>query len=329
MIRSLSAFMALLAFGAAPNSKAQTELQLGEAEMRVAYVQSVKSPDQWNCKATPRYDTGVPMNHLLSMNFNVNDVVARFQTAANLEGKLYHSNIVMVGTLLPDNVKETAKIKLDQLTDATFDPLPDWAEWGDASKDFYELSIVPNSAPKSDKSYRLVGTKMSGFGVEDWECAVLKKNAPKLKPKAVAEPTFTPKLQSNLPPVTASYAEHQSALRRLTPLTSASDDVCNELIRRMKSTQGRNSGEWGERWWLMFEAASRSNNRACNSVPVAFNDQIKAELASIAPRYSPPVAPSASSNSNWCDETCQRQKTIRDNTPLRCYVKDGRRICNK
>lgn len=30
-----------------------------------------------------------------------------------------------------------------------------------------------------------------------------------------------------------------------------------------------------------------------------------------------------------CDSTCQRQKVIRDNTPLRCYVKDGRRICDK
>lgn len=30
-----------------------------------------------------------------------------------------------------------------------------------------------------------------------------------------------------------------------------------------------------------------------------------------------------------CNSECQRQKFIKDNTPLSCYVKDGRRICNK
>lgn len=158
--------------------------------------------------------------------------------------------------------------------------------------------------------------------------------APAPKPQTVAEvsvaaaPKYRPKPQSNLPPASATFAEHQSALRQLTPLTSVGTSVCNELIRRLRPSEGKSQGEWGERWWLMLQASYRSNNQACNTVPVAFANTIQAEQAAAAPTYTPPAAPSTSSNPNWCDSTCQRQKTIRDNRPLNCYVQDGRRICN-
>lgn len=130
-------------------------------------------------------------------------------------------------------------------------------------------------------------------------------------------------------PASATYAEHQAALRERTQLTSVTTSVCNELIRRLGPDKGRSSGELGERWWSMLQVSYPSNNKACNTVPVSFARQIEAEFAAAAPKPTQPSAPKASSNANWCDSTCQRQKTIRDNTPLRCYVSNGRRICNK
>ena len=130
-------------------------------------------------------------------------------------------------------------------------------------------------------------------------------------------------------PQNATYAEHQVALRQRTQLTSVTTSVCNELIRRLRSDKGKSTGELGERWWSMLQASYRSNNNACNTVPVSFARQIESEFAAAAPKTTNSSAPKASSNSNWCDSTCQRQRTIRDNTPLRCYVSNGRRICNK
>lgn len=128
----------------------------------------------------------------------------------------------------------------------------------------------------------------------------------------------------SMPPPTASFAEHSAALEQVTQVTSVGTQGCNTLIGRLSPDQGKSMGELGQRWWRLLEASYRSNSRACNVVPVALSRQVEASMAASAPK-----APSPSSDYTSCDSTCQRQKTILDNTPLSCYVKDGRRICNK
>ena len=139
----------------------------------------------------------------------------------------------------------------------------------------------------------------------------------------------SPENSASRKPPTASYAEQSAALRQVTQLTSVGTQTCNEIIRRLDPDEGKSMGELGQRWWMLLQASFRSNNRACNIVPVAISRQVEAAMVAAAPKrqtYSPPpVSPGYTS----CGSTCQREKTIRDNTPLSCYVKDGRRICNK
>ena len=148
--------------------------------------------------------------------------------------------------------------------------------------------------------------------------------AAKCYPAASSPPQNVASGSGSMPPASASFAEQSAALRQVAQLTSVGTDTCNKLIDRLSPDQGKSMGELGQRWWMLLEAGYRSNNKACNVVPVALSRQVEAPMAATAPKISP-----RSSNYTSCDSTCQRQKTIRDNTPLSCYVKDGRRICNK
>ena len=144
-----------------------------------------------------------------------------------------------------------------------------------------------------------------------------------------ASPTATAG-SNGMPPPTASYAEHQSALGRMSALTSLASPGCNLLIRRLKSDQGRSEGSLGQAWWQTLGAASRNNNNACSTVPVPMARKIEAELAAAAPRPAPKPLPEDNPYaSKPCDSTCQRQQNILDLRPLSCYVSNGQRICNK
>lgn len=189
------------------------------------------------------------------------------------------------------------------------------------------------------------GTKQSGIDADNFytmgcdagdakSCEIMKKalefqTRRLYAAKGDGANSSSPQNASSSKPATASFAEQSAALRQVTQLTSVGTQTCNELIRRLSPDEGKSMGELGQRWWMLLQASFRSNNRACNIVPVAISRQVEAGLVAAAPKNStyspPPVSPEYTS----CDSTCQRQKTIRDNTPLNCYVKDGRRICNK
>ncbi|MDN3646543.1 sel1 repeat family protein [Pontixanthobacter aestiaquae] len=117
--------------------------------------------------------------------------------------------------------------------------------------------------------------------------------------------------------------------------------------------QGISSGDWGASVsYAVNEARSPAATRyAVESAAAAgrmrdlgqndlysvqnFYSGTKAgRLASseLSRRANQRAAASAASSSTGvlpCNSECQRQIFIKDNTPLRCYVKDGRRICNK
>lgn len=118
----------------------------------------------------------------------------------------------------------------------------------------------------------------------------------------------------------------RARLKQLTPVTAVGSRMCNDVVGRLRDDRGRHVGPVGEAWWKLYRAGSATQFTACNSMPVAFVRQIEAEQAANATAYTP--APATSTYSS-CDSTCQRERTIRQNTPRRCYVSNGRRICNK
>ena len=198
----------------------------------------------------------------------------------------------------------------------------DWNVYWDAR---FKRDIYDKSTPK----FNMPGMNRPPPTLLNWAQRTLNCTINKNSTKITEGSLTDASRNRDLLPASATYAEHQMELRQRTQLTSVTTSVCNELIRRLGSDKGKSSGELGERWWSMLQASYRSNNKACNTVPISFARQIEAEFAAAAPKPTQPSAPNASSNSNWCDSTCQRQRTIRDNTPLRCYVLNGRRICNK
>ena len=148
-------------------------------------------------------------------------------------------------------------------------------------------------------------------------------------PTASSPPQNSTSGSGSMPLASASFAEQSAALRQVAQLTSVGTVTCNKLIGRLRVDQGQNMGELGQRWWRLLEAGYRSGNNACNEVPVVISRQIEAQMATTAPKSPTYSSPPRSSGYTSCDSTCQREKTIRNNTPLSCYVKDGRRICNK
>ncbi|MFB9373010.1 hypothetical protein ACFFUB_03435 [Algimonas porphyrae] len=235
MLRFVTLSCAVLLIGTGQPSLAQDEHPMVEAQRRLSYVKTIKPPDRWLCKSTPRYATGVPMDYVLSMNFNFTDVAARIQSAAELEGKIYQSNIIMYGTGSANILKGTAKVVLNRAGEAQLDPLPSYAEWGDVSKDAYELSIVPSANPKSDKPYNLVGTRTSEFGIEDISCIAF----PAPRPAVVSIPSPVDYLVS-----VKANQDHWRCDVDPAPVVKDSDgrillrpDVYHINFRRLKSGQ--------------------------------------------------------------------------------------------
>ncbi|WP_139792193.1 hypothetical protein [Henriciella litoralis] len=122
------------------------------------------------------------------------------------------------------------------------------------------------------------------------------------------------------------FEVHYAELERLTHLTAIYTQACWTLIKELEPDGGKSAGELAERWYRMQRASIGTKYDGCDSVPESLERQIMADIAASASQRMP-VETQTRSDPDWCDSTCQRERTIQENRQRSCYVSNGRRIC--
>ena len=145
---------------------------------------------------------------------------------------------------------------------------------------------------------------------------------------AATPPSFRPAPAKPATPPALDMEDYGAIIARLeqvTTLTAVGSITCDEIRRRTGEGGAWSRTEEARLWNAADRVDYRAGKTACNRVPRAFAAQIEKENLAARPQANPLPQSTYSS----CDSTCQREKTIRDNTPRRCWVSNGRRICNK